>query len=184
MQGPPACGNVPTLTISTQSRAQIDGEEGTSVLAWLTILLGDGHCESKNTRELAHVREQTSQPTSCHMDSNRHDENILQRKVKLTKPRNRLIMESLIRQRRLRLFGLLPRMPSSLPVRRVYDFNPNIHGCKRPIARRKTRSVDSNKHDLNSAGLDTTNAAQMVFDRPEWKVIVSGLPTLEPEHGD
>ena len=40
------------------------------------------------------------------------------------------------------------------------------------------------KHDLNySAGLDTTNAAQMVFDRPQWKAFVSGLPTLEPEQG-
>ena len=35
---------------------------------------------------------------------------------------------SLLRQRRLRWFGYLHRMPSSLPVRRVFDFNPNIHG--------------------------------------------------------
>ena len=39
---------------------------------------------------------------------------------------------SLLRQRRLRWFGHLHRMPSSLPVRRVFDFNPNIHGWKRP----------------------------------------------------
>ena len=43
--------------------------------------------------------------------------------------------------------------------------------------------INSIKHDLNSAGLDTTNAAQMVFDRPQWKAFVSGLPTLEPEQG-
>ena len=61
------------------------------------------------------------------------------------------------------------RMPSSLPVRRVYDFNPNIHGWKTPRGRPKTRWADSIKHDLNSADLDTTNAAQMVFDRPQWK---------------
>ena len=34
---------------------------------------------------------------------------------------------SLLRQRRLCWFGHLHRMPSSLPVRRVFDFNPNIH---------------------------------------------------------
>ena len=47
----------------------------------------------------------------------------------------------------------------------------------------KTRCADSIKHDLNSAGLDTTNATQMVFDRPQKKAFVSGLPTLEPEQG-
>ena len=72
---------------------------------------------------------------------------------------------SILRQRRLRWFGHLHRMPSSLPARRVYDFNPNIHGWKRPRGRPKTTWADSIKHDLNSAGLDTTNAAQMVFDR-------------------
>ena len=90
---------------------------------------------------------------------------------------------SLLRQRRLRWFGHLHRMPSSLPARRVYDFNPNIHGWEIPRSRLKTRWADSIKHDLNSAGLDTTNAAQMVFDRPQWKAFVSGLPTLEPEQG-
>ncbi len=79
---------------------------------------------------------------------------------------------SLLRQRRLRWFGHLHRMPSSLPVRRVYDFNPNSP---------KTRWANSIKHDLNSAGI--TNAAQMVFDRPQLKAFVSGLPTLEPEQG-
>ena len=82
---------------------------------------------------------------------------------------------SLLRQRRLRWFGHLHRMPSSLPVRRVFDFNPNIHGWKRSIGRPKTRWADSIKHDLNSAGLDTINAAQMVYDRPQWKAFVSGL---------
>ena len=45
---------------------------------------------------------------------------------------------SLLRQHRLRWFGHLHRMPSSLPVRRVFDFNPNIHGCKIPRGRPKT----------------------------------------------
>ena len=90
---------------------------------------------------------------------------------------------SLLRQRRLRWFGHLHGMPSSLPVRRVFDFNPNIHGWKRPRGRSKTRWADSIKHDLHSAGLDTINAAQMVYDRPQWKASASGLPTLEPEHG-
>ena len=31
---------------------------------------------------------------------------------------------------------------SSLPVRRVYDFNPNFHGWKRPRGRPKTRWAD------------------------------------------
>ena len=90
---------------------------------------------------------------------------------------------SLLRQRRLRWFGHLHRMPSSLPVRRVFDFNPTIHGWKRPRGRPKTRWVDSVKHDLHSAGLDSINAAQLVYDRPQWKAFVCGLPTLEPEHG-
>ena len=74
---------------------------------------------------------------------------------------------SLLRQRRLRWFGHLHRMPSFLPVRRGYDFNPNFHGWKIPRGRPKTRWADSIKHDLNSAGLDTTNSAQMVFHRPQ-----------------
>ena len=73
---------------------------------------------------------------------------------------------SLLRQRRLRWFGHLHRMPSSLPVRRVFDFNPTIHGWKRPRGRPKTRWADSVKHDLHSAGLDSINAAQLVYDRP------------------
>ena len=89
----------------------------------------------------------------------------------------------LLRQRRLRWFGHLLRMPSFLPVGRVYDFNPSIHGWKRPRGRPKTRWADSIKHDLHSAGLDTTNAAQMVCDRPQWNALVSGLPTLEPKEG-
>ena len=71
---------------------------------------------------------------------------------------------SLLRQLRLRWFGHLHRMPSSLPVRRVVDFNPNIHGWKKPRGRPKTRWADSVKHDLHSAGLDSINAAHMVYD--------------------
>ena len=55
----------------------------------------------------------------------------------------------------------------SLPVRKVCDFIPNIHGWKRPRGRLKTRWADSIKHDLHSAGLNNTDAAQMVFDRPQ-----------------
>ena len=44
-------------------------------------------------------------------------------------------------------------------------------------------ATDSIKHDLHSAGLDTTNAAQMVFDRRQWKAFVSGLPTLKHKQG-
>ena len=36
---------------------------------------------------------------------------------------------------------------------------------------------------LDYAGRNTINAAQMAFDRPQWKAFVCGLPTLEPEHG-
>ena len=89
---------------------------------------------------------------------------------------------SLLRQRRLRWFGHLHRMPSSLPVRRVFDFNPNIHGWKRTRGRPKTRWADSVKHDLHSAGIDSINATQLVYDRPQWKAFVCGLPALEPEH--
>ena len=54
---------------------------------------------------------------------------------------------------------------------------------KDPKAAPKTRWADSIKHDLHSVGLNNTDAAQMVFDRPQWKAFVCGLPTLEPEHG-
>ena len=63
------------------------------------------------------------------------------------------------------------------------DINPNIHGWKRARGRPKTKWADSIKHDLNFAGLNITNAAQMVFDQPQWKAFVSGLPTLEPKQG-
>ena len=89
---------------------------------------------------------------------------------------------SLRRQRRLCWFGHLHRMPSSLPVRRVFDFNHNIHGWKIQRGRPKTRWADSVKHDLHYAGLDSINAAHMVYDIPQWKAFVCGLPTLEPEH--
>ena len=69
---------------------------------------------------------------------------------------------------------------SSLPVRKVYDFNPNIHGWKRPNGRPKTRWADSITHDIHSVGLNNIDAAQMVFDRPQWKAFVCGLPTSNP----
>ena len=46
---------------------------------------------------------------------------------------------SLQRKRCPHWFGHLLRMPSSLHVRRVFDFNPNIHGWKRPRGRPETR---------------------------------------------
>ena len=112
-------------------------------------------CVLAAARQQSSIRERTRQPTAS----------------------------SLLRQRRLRWFGHLHRMPSSLPVRRVFDFNPTINGWKRPRGRPKTRWADSVKHDLHSAGLDSIIAAQLVYDRPQWKAFVCGLPTLEPEHG-
>ena len=70
MQGPPACGNVPTLTYIYPIYGSLRRGEGTSVLFWLTILLGDVQHGTKNTSELVHFREQTSQPTSCRRASN------------------------------------------------------------------------------------------------------------------
>ena len=81
----------------------------------------------------------------------------------------------------MRWFGHLHRILSSIPARGVYDLNPNIHCWKRPRGRPKTRWADSIKHHFNSAGLDTTTAAQMAFDRPQWNAFASGLPTLEPD---
>ena len=43
-------------------------------------------------------------------------------------------------------------MPSSLPLRNVYDSKPNVHGWKTPRGRPETRC-----------------AVQMVFDGPKWK---------------
>ena len=65
--------------------------------------------------------------------------------------------------------------PPSLPILRVYDFKPNIHGWKRPRGLHKTSWTDSIKHDLHSAGLNTTNAAQMIFDQPG----ILGIQTWE-----
>ena len=50
---------------------------------------------------------------------------------------------------------------------------------KDPKAAPKTRWADSIKHDLHSAGLNNTDAAQMVFDRPQWKAIVICLRTAD-----
>ena len=73
--------------------------------------------------------------------------------------------------------------PSSLNEESKTSTQTSMAG-KRPRGRHKTIWADPIKHDLlNSAGLDTTNSAQMVFDRPQWKAFVSGLPTLEPEQG-
>ena len=90
---------------------------------------------------------------------------------------------SLLWQRRLRWFGHLHRMPSSLTARRVYDFNPNIHGWKRPRGRPKTRWADSIKHDLNSACLDNHQCCPDGIWPTPVEAFVSGLPTLEPEQG-
>ena len=66
------------------------------------------------------------------------------------------------------------------PVTKGNDFNPKIRGWKKPRVRPTSRWADSIKHDFHSAGLDTTNAARMVFDRPQWKAFVSGLPSSNP----
>ena len=52
----------------------------------------------------------------------------------------------ILRQRRLRWFGHLHRMPSSLPARGVYDFNPNIHGWKRPGAKTIKKNTNSTQY--------------------------------------
>ena len=123
--------------------------------AWSTILADRHGLDVFDMRSQRRIREHTKEPTAS----------------------------SLQRQRHIRWFVHLLRMPSSLPVRSWYDLIPNIHGWKRPRGRPKTRWADSIKHDLNSAGLNTTNTAQMIFDRPQWKASVSWLPTLEPKQG-
>ena len=67
----------------------------------------------------------------------------------------------------------------------VVSVLPYGSGWTTPRDRLKTRWADSIKHDLHSAGLNinTTIAAQMVFDRSLWKAFVNTLPTLEPGHG-
>ena len=83
----------------------------------------------------------------------------------------------------LLLLRLLDISTACHPPSLLEESMTSTHISKRPRGRPNTRWADSIKHDLNSAGLDTTNAAQMVFDRPQWKARVSGLPTLEPEQG-
>ena len=80
---------------------------------------------------------------------------------------------SLLRQRCLRWFGHLLRRPPP-PHGFMTLIKPNVHGWNRPRGRPKTRWANSIKHDLHSAGLNTTNAANMVFDRPQWKAFVNG----------
>ena len=90
---------------------------------------------------------------------------------------------SLLRQRRLRCFGHLQRMPSSLPVRRVFDFSPNIHGWKRPRGRPKPDGrIQSNMISILLASTPSMPHRWSMTD-PQWKAFVCGLPTLELEHG-
>ena len=56
-------------------------------------------------------------------------------------------------------------------------------GRDQEAAPKQDGRTETVKHDLHSAGLDSINAAQLVYDRPQWKAFVCGLPTLEPEHG-
>ena len=96
---------------------------------------------------------------------------------------------SLLRQRCLCWFGHLHRMPSSLPDEESMTSTQTFTAGKdQEVAPTLDGLIPSSltlilKHDHNSAGLDTTNAARMVFDRPQWKAFVSGLPTLESEQG-
>ena len=55
-------------------------------------------------------------------------------------------------------------MLTFLDVRKVYNFNLNIDDRETPRGRPKARWPDSIKHDLHSAGLNTTVDAQVVFD--------------------
>ena len=65
-------------------------------------------------------------------------------------------------------FGHLLCMTSFVPVRKVYNADPN----KRRRGRSRTRWADSIKHDFHSAGLNTTIAVKMVFDTSLWKAFV------------
>ena len=87
---------------------------------------------------------------------------------------------SLLRQHRLRWLGHLHRTPSPLPVRRVFYFNPNIHGWKRPRGRPKTRWADSIKHDLHSAGLDVINAARWSMTDPSGRPMFADCQRSNP----
>ena len=75
---------------------------------------------------------------------------------------------------------------ASLPpwTKGVYDFKSNfMTGKDRPRGQTKTTGADSIKHDLHYVGLDATNAAQMVFDRPQRKAFVNGQPARKFEQG-
>ena len=67
-----------------------------------------------------------------------------------------------------------------LPCTKGLRLQPNNSWLEKNKRSPQTRWAESIKHDLNYAGVNTTNAALMVFDRPQWKAFVSGLRTLEP----
>ena len=85
----------------------------------------------------------------------------------------------LLRQRRLRWFAHLLRMPSSLPARMVYDFNTNIMAGKdQEVAQKLDGLIPSSTTSILLA-----STPPML---PRWYVtdpFVSGLPTLEPNEG-
>ena len=79
---------------------------------------------------------------------------------------------SLLRQRALRWLGHLLRMPSSLPVRRVYDFNTIIHGWK-------YQEVSTNLDGLIPSSTTSILLASTPPMPPRWSMTdPSGRPLL------
>ena len=58
-----------------------------------------------------------------------------------------------------------------------------MSGKDQEVAPKRDGLISSSTTSILLASTPTTNAAQMVFDRPQWKYFVSRLPTLEPEQG-
>ena len=98
---------------------------------------------------------------------------------KYSKIFERLIMFSLnIFIRTLRWYGHLLRMPPDTPARTIFDFDPVLHGGKRPRGRPPTRWKDTTGAFLVTANIQE-DVRILARDRSKWRHHVASLSTLE-----
>ncbi|XP_065557594.1 uncharacterized protein LOC136025491 [Artemia franciscana] len=81
-------------------------------------------------------------------------------------------------QRTLRWYGHLLRMPPDTPARTIFDFDPVLHGGKRPRGRPPTRWKDTTGAFLAMANIQE-NVHILARDRSKWRLHVASLSTPE-----
>ena len=83
-------------------------------------------------------------------------------------------------QRTVRWYGHLLRMPRDAPARVAFDFDPTLHGWKRPRGRPPTRWKDKADEFLTQAHIPVEEAASLASDRSTWRRLVSSFSTPNP----